>query len=809
MTFTTRAPPPEPRTDGRRAVDRFSNRSSERPLDGRIAFVGTKVAALLGQSPVLRTAAVWIFAALSVALRARLGGIRLNGPLAGPGDGSIWESMGFYLSRNLKFTPFPHLSLSNNQSFFPYGVDSVFQPWSFERDCFFAIAFTSLGPGPWIQIYCILSLFIGFIGTYWILSVDFGPIRASMAALLVTFFNFYAVTQYPNHVNISTIHWTTLGLLADFVLVRRVVLRHRIPLRLLLLRAALVSLSMGQDLGYVAGFGMTSLVLATGCVVVLGASRAVTGPARRRCEIEAIRTAFMCEIRKHKIAVAALCSLLVAASVLYVPLALQVASETRRFKVEAVADGQSHASPLHLLIPYLPSLNPVALRSWLPGLHTSWRSGTVGWTLLVVGVAGLWCARRNWQMYAPALLMLGLYMAYDTKAFPTLKIFPWFAFSRIAERSTVIYPIIFTTFALSMRFEGIGRISRLGMMTGVALLAIVEGCTAYSLDHRVLYRYEEPFFAYMRAVRNEPGEAVLDWPFCVTGGNGVGSGDGLCPYYTMNHDDLSYMTYHQKKIVGQYYGRLYPSQVTPFLQAHWDRLFSPDDDDIFEARRQTRCFDEQEWAFFTDFFALNDFAGIQLHKALLPASCVEEFYRRFGLPRVEVELPDGDDLAFVAKPALLRERLDPAAGKALVFRRDFEAADGPLDVVRERLPAALDVDGLSRFEHSGVDRWRWGLRSGPVLQFTLRESRPLVLRFTFSYSGGDQHVSAFVNGETAGQFGAYGHGPVESADIFFNGKRGRNSIELRCDSWNGKDDKWFAPGDPRPMNVRWSRLLIE
>lgn len=65
-------------------------------------------------------------------------------------------------------------------------------------------------------------------------------------------------------------------------------------------------------------------------------------------------------------------------------------------------------------------------------------------------------------------------------------------------------------------------------------------------------------------VKQQPGEAVLDWPFCVAGGNGLGL-DNLCPYVFKNGAAFALRRFHEKKVVGQSFSRLHPSQLQPYL----------------------------------------------------------------------------------------------------------------------------------------------------------------------------------------------------------------------------------------------------
>lgn len=738
-----------------------------------------------------------LYGALGALVFSRLAGNRFSGPLAGADDVSIWEYMGYYVSRNLHFSPFPQLDLTTDQAFFPYGVSSVFQPWAPERDAFFAVLFSLEGPGPWLQIYYLLSIFITLVGTYGLLRGEFGTKRAVMTGLLVTFLNFYAVAQYPNHFNICILHWTVLSFLADFVIVRRVVLRRALSLRLALLRLALVSLSMGQDLGYVAGFALMSFAIPSGFVIVLTAWRWWSQSAAPWSSYRDLRRRIDLETRQHKLTVCALSLLLVASTFAYPPVALQIASAARSSEFAGMPSGASSPKPWRLLLPYLPSLDP--------------GSGMVGWTLLVLGAGGLYCARRSWVMYVPALATLFLCLAYRPIDLPTLKIFPWFAFARVADRATAIYPLLFAIFALSFDPRDIGpRAGR--MLPGIlAILGAVEIHTAFfGRNGPKVYEYSPEFFAYMQAVRQEPGQALLDWPFCITGGNGVGSAEGLCPYYGKNHDDLAYAPYHRKKLVGEYFGRLHPFQLGPFLRAHWEHMFAPDDVDIFRARQQTRCLDQDEWSFFSDFFALNDFAGLQLHTSLMPPSCAEQFFARFGQPVAKLSLPDGDDLAFIRKPTALRSKADPALGRRVTLRHDFARGAAPLSALTQPAPLALDRDGLSVLEHATQEDWRWGVGPRTSLEFSLPEGRSVNLRFTyFNPPQLSQRVRVVVNGVVVRTH----EGEAPNAHVVdavgFEGKTGTNHVDFICDAFNGKDGKWFAARDPRPMSIRFTQLMLE
>src|SRR4051812_35854772 len=96
------------------------------------------------------------------------------GPLTGGGDTDSWEYIGYYFSLNFSFNPLPALNLENNQVLYPYGANSVFQPWGFERDIYYSVMSYFFETGPWLQVYYLISLAILAFGSFLLLKKDFG-----------------------------------------------------------------------------------------------------------------------------------------------------------------------------------------------------------------------------------------------------------------------------------------------------------------------------------------------------------------------------------------------------------------------------------------------------------------------------------------------------------------------------------------------------------------------------------------------------------------------------------------------------------
>ncbi|NJK53164.1 MAG: hypothetical protein HC936_10760 [Leptolyngbyaceae cyanobacterium SU_3_3] len=349
----------------------------------------------------------------------------------------------------------------------------------------------------------------------------------------------------------------------------------------------------------------------------------------------------------------------------YIPLVFQIVREAKGFNFLSVRDFY-WTNLYRLFIPYFPDLNPgLSFEKILGDEPEGFGAGSPGWFLLIIGTIGLWQSRKKILIFAPLITIFLLCLFYFPATFPTLKIFPWFAFNRVPGRVTVLYPVILTLFSLELNFNYIDHWKRKFAVASLVGLACVEIHTAYSLklNEYQPYLFDTNFFSYMNIVKNQPGEAVLDWPFCIAGGNGKGVSDGMCPYYQLINSTHALRRFHRKKVVGQYFGRLHFSQIQPQLKAGWQNLFFSNGSESFSATQQARCFNDDEWSFFTDFYLKNDFAGINLYTSLLPETCVEEFHTRFGSPIAQTTIPSGVRLEFIAKPPKLRTEVNLDLGK--------------------------------------------------------------------------------------------------------------------------------------------------
>ena len=735
-------------------------------------------------------------------------------PFAGHGDTNVWEYIGFYVSKNLTFEPFPQLNFVSNQVFYPYGVNSIFQNWGFERDFFYAVLLNLFGHGPWLQIYYLLSILITAIGACILLLRDYGLYRASGAGLVVSFFNFYAVYKYPGHYGLSVLHWTTLSFLADFLIVKKVALRQHIPSKLILLRVCLLMLSLGQELGYIAGFALTSLTISSTFVIGLYIYRHKKGNLKIQSELKNQIRIYKKEFFNHPSINILLVSISILFGYFYIPLVLQIAKEAKQFS--EVAGGGWWINPLRLLIPSLPGFNPIygiygqsvnfarIFGDTTEGLN----DGSPGWFLVIIGFIGLWQSRKRIVIFIPLLIIFLMCLCYNPVGFPILRIFPWFAFNRIGGRCTLIYPVILCIFALEINFDKISSFKKQLLSIFLVTLACAELYTAYSFkDTYEPYSFDSKFFPYMEYVKKQPGEAVLDWPFCITGGNGVGALQGLCPYYTRNSSAYAQRRFHKKKVMGQYFGRLHPSQIESHINAGWPKLFSPDNSDFHKATQETQCFNSNEWSFFTNFYKFNDFAGINLYVDLLPERCIQEFYSRFGNPAIETIVPGGGAVKFISKSLELRKQVDLKKGAAIKFEPFLDTSES--DLLSVSSPRSIEITGLSDIETNPQGRsFRWALGPETKLIFKLPESQILELSFQLDNPIKGQSILIELNDSPLDSFVHIKKNAEIERNIKINAVKGFNTIVLKYKDWNTNKSS-FSPQDTRPLAVSFIRLVIK
>jgi hypothetical protein len=578
-----------------------------------------------------RERTIVLLLALAVAAHALAVVKDFGGPLIAAGDANYFEYLGHYVADHLRWGLPLRLDFVTDEVAYPHGTSIVYLSWCAERDLLHALFLKGFGPGPWIQLYVAASDFLTAFGAYVLLRREVGPARAGLVGFAASVMTFYASFKFAYHLNLCALHWATMSIVVDWLIVRRVVARRRLSALLVLLRVTLLGLTVGLDIAYVAGFALLSFTMTTLFVL------AALAKGKRALLRELLPERPLAEARARPAVFGVWLALLALACVAYVPFDLAVVRGSFIYDFHG-AGGNFWSNQLRIFFPYFPGVHPGSqLFSSIVGDADGVGELSPGWALLVAGVWGLVAAWRDEKLavFAPLLATFALSFAFHPTRFPTLHLFPWFKYDRVAGRATIFFPLFFALFAL-----GLAEVPRLWARI-VAPLAAIEVLTAYALvdTYRPVRAAESaPILAYERAVRRAPGAALLSWPMCIAGANGAGT-EELCPYYTKLSTAYSYRRFHHKKVPDFYLSRTHATQLAPWLEAGWPRLFSPDVKDAHRATHETRCFDEEGWAMFTRFYASNDFAGLQLYADLEPPECVAEFHARFGQPTAEVSLP--------------------------------------------------------------------------------------------------------------------------------------------------------------------------
>ncbi len=555
-------------------------------------------------------------------------------PLSDGNDTDQYEYVGYFFGKNLSFCPFPYLNLLNNQTFYPYGLNQVFLDWGFERDYWYAGCYYLFdGAGPYLQFYYVYSLVVTAVGTFGLLRSRFGLPKAFIAGLIVSVFNVYAIFKFPVHLNVCVGHWTILCIVATYRLLYDVSQKQAISLPYLLLWVWLHVQILGQELAYVAGFALTftTLTMPVLAVVLYRQYRQINAWP------QLVGSYLREQYNQHQSRVWLGVALISVSLYLFLPLTLQIAFTAWQFDFGAVPELRAWSHPARLLVPYLPGLDTQAIpyARFLRDTFESYGQGSPGLYLTIGAGVGLWQTRRRVVLWLPIVAMLLLCLLYHPVLFPTLKLFPWFTFNRHGGRASLVYPVLLVLLTLPLRWRS--NPVRIIAMYGLALLMVTEWTYALWLRARLPINVASAdLLRYCAFVRQQPGAAVLDWPFCTVGADGVGMQEGLCPYYDQQNAVFTFRRFYDKRVVGQYFGRLHPDHIKPFLRDGWPRLLAPG-----------RTFTAQDWQFLDAFLRTNNFAGINLYPDLLTPEQTAAFYRRYGQPVAETRFPAAGRVVFI------------------------------------------------------------------------------------------------------------------------------------------------------------------
>lgn len=581
-------------------------------------------------------------------------------------DVEQWENMSYYVAEHISLKPYPQLELTNNDYFYPYGSTHVFQGWFLEGNYFYAFFYSLFGNGPWLNYYYALSVLFSALSIFFLVGYFWNYQRATLVALLVTYLNFHALNRYPHHFAYCIIHWTTMSIFLDFIILRKFIHKEFISLRLILFKIMIMTLALGLDLSYILGFALSSFFFTALYISTL---------LLKKNNQNYIKEIFKTWVENTKLKFG-INSLMIGTTLLalwlYIPIILQVFKTIKSFHFDnPFAGGHAWSFPIRLLFPYLPFFNATfnPLQEKFHDMPEGMGAMSPGLFCLAIGLFGfIYSKKIDKRIMIPFGIFSILSVFNHPIHIPTLQWLPWCMLYRIPSRFTMLIPIFCSFMFLIGDYKKISQINLKIIISIISIFGLLEIYTVYKMRYeRQAYHYAESFKPYMKFVEQQKGEAVLDWPFCVVGGNGIGNEEGLCPIYNKSSSVHTFKRFHHKKVIGHYYGRLHPSLIKPFVDAGWGQIPVADTKVWNYSTRLVNKFTPQQWDFFTEFFKLNDFAGINLYIDLIPKSEQAEFYRRFGKPVRQTIVPIAGNVVFIPKPKQWFSEVNLQKGKEIKF----------------------------------------------------------------------------------------------------------------------------------------------
>lgn len=573
------------------------------------------------------------------------------------------EQTFFDFYNNFQFKDFlPKWNLLNDFTAYPYGGSNALQSWMIEMNLFYVLCKstfqTQYGFG---SIYYLLSISLSLFGSFFLLKKDFGYEKGAIVPIFFTLLNFYAINKYPGHFYYSILHWSLLSLCCDFIILKRVLFNEPISARVILLKILFSCLTIGLDIGYVLSFSITlSFCMIVSIILIILFQKRNLFKYLTQI-ITDFKNTFRVNIRFN----ISILVLLSGVLYLYGSLFFQLLNAVR-LTGSAINGGIfPNINPLRIFLPYFPSFNPIILKHLFnenmqpDGIG----EGSVGWFLLIIFFWSLSKFKKNhWVLLTPYFALLFLcYLHFAPPFFrPFLKIIPWHFYTRVAGRFTLFLPIIIGLIYLISPVKA--QNSNRFFVLFCSIIGILEIYGFYNWRRtQIPIKPNTEFLTYMNYVKRQPGEAVMDFPFCVVGGNGVGSNDGLCPLYEKNSHVYAFQIYHEKKVIGKYNGRLNDKQIKPFLDAHWP--------EILEVKQQqsSEFLDDKKLNFLVEFFKQNDFAGINLYTDLISKASSKKIYEVFGQPTITTKVPGAGQVVFIPKKADWQKFENKLRGKELKF----------------------------------------------------------------------------------------------------------------------------------------------
>ena len=670
------------------------------------------------------------------------------GVLYGPGDIGSYDFFEYYFQKNLNWGIVPTLNFRTDMVFYPFGIDFLESSSSLEQHYFTYLLTKLFSDGPWMQMYCWFSCVSTGLLLFFILRRDVGRSKAWFVAFTASFLNVAALYKFPGHINLCTIHWAAASLAMDFIMARRF-LENRLSLHFILVRILILFLSLGLDVGYIAGFGLTSFSITIIWMLFSLGRKGIPKFVREKYY------EWRGEAKDHRLTVILPALGILSVCWLYLPILFQ----TTYMYMHSDSDPGFvfWANPLRIVLPWFPVVNAnhPFFSSFFKDTFEMTGNMSPGWIIVIPGLVGLYfILRKRMREYLPFIVMVVLFLTYHPWNFTVLKILPWYGQVRVSGRFSLIFPVIMPLFALAAWDPFFSWIKRHSWVPFILIpVALLEIAGMYSILGSFNPMPEKEVSAYMDKVRGAPGSALLEWPFCIVGGNGVGTGE-LCPFCFKNESTYGLMRWHGKKLVNAYLSRLNKKDIKPLTEQGWPFIFqrllgSQNTIPVGERTRFLNCFSKEEMEFFIQFLKTGDFAGIQLYRDLVGDDCADEIERNINSATASIRIPMAGRTEFIPKPSSWGPLVNEDEARNLKFITELQP--GTYDL--------LQMSGLSGGWFEGVSGIFNGVPYGrPVRRINVNDSP----QFYF-YSRGPSQPVEFSLALLSGVDG-------QSYEILFNGK---------------------------------------
>jgi hypothetical protein len=424
-----------------------------------------------------------------------------------------------------------------------------------------------------------------------------------------------------------------------------------------------------MNLGYICGFALNSFVISLFVMLVVVFIRILKGENQlKKYFIE-----WFFELKSFPWFYLMLSIPSLIFTFLYLPLVLQIYFEAKSFHLN-IANASSYWShPLRMLLPYFPGFsalqNPFTyiLKDKPEGLG----SGSPGWLCLSLGIIGFFKNRKHFCLvFVPLMIILLISTFYHPNKIPTLKVFPWGAYNRVPSRFTSLLPVIFSCFFLPTDLRKLS-------FNKFILFSVI---TFFFLELSVVYKYrysqkpfefDKNFFGYMQQVKKQKGEAVMDFPFCVIGGDGTGLRENLCPIFQRTCNVYALSRFHEKKVIGGYYSHVPKSAISGFIDVGINKWLISNDSTYIEGWKNStkiiNTFNNMQLEHFVSYFKYNDFAGINLCVDLIPNEMYKQIINVIGSPTQTTIFPGAGKIVFIPKPESWQKLVNKEKAKQIKF----------------------------------------------------------------------------------------------------------------------------------------------